>query len=156
MNSSYIQQKAGCLGCSLAHSELPVHIVYENEWVTCLLDHDPFGEGHVLILPKQHYRFIDEFDGETATAMLHASQLISKTIRSLYVPHGLTLVQNGGAVDDLTHFHLHVVPRAIDQPFADFYTEDEWNNKQLKKKLAETRNQLAAAIDSQLALLPGK
>ncbi|MFP3325326.1 HIT family protein, partial [Planococcus sp. SIMBA_160] len=92
----------------LANGELPVHMVYENEWVACCLDHDPFNEGHVRILPKQHFRFIDEMDEATAFAILQASQLMSRTIRERSEPFGITQTQNGGGPDDLTHFHLHI------------------------------------------------
>lgn len=156
MSVPHIHKQADCLGCSLANGELPVHMVYENESVACLLDHDPFHEGHVLILPKPHYRYIDEFDEETALALLHASQLMSAAIKKRYAPFGITLAQNGGGVDDLTHFHLHLVPRAEHQSFESFYNEDPWDNKDLKQKLSETCQELAAAVEEQLALLPGK
>ncbi|MEK1829207.1 HIT domain-containing protein [Priestia megaterium] len=41
-----------CLGCRLANSQEKSHIIFEDSFVTCLLDHKPFNEGHVLILPK--------------------------------------------------------------------------------------------------------
>jgi histidine triad (HIT) family protein len=156
MSGVNLHRESDCLGCKLANGELPVHMVYENEWVACFLDHDPFGEGHVLILPKAHYRFIDDMDDTTALAMLKTSQLMSRTIRELYAPFGITQAQNGGGPDELTHFHLHLVPRAEDQPFARFYTEGEWDNAHLKKKLAETRSQLAAAVNTRISSLPGK
>ncbi|MBU9672637.1 HIT family protein [Planococcus sp. CP5-4] len=145
-----------CLGCRLANGELPVHMVYENEWVACFLDHDPFGEGHVLILPKAHYRFIDDMDSETALAILNASQLMSRAIRELYAPFGITQTQNGGGADELTHFHLHVVPRDKNQPFASFYTGEDLDNEALKHHLADTRTNLVAAVEAQLSGFPGK
>lgn len=44
-----------CLGCRLANKMEQVFIVYENEYVSCILDHIPFNEGHILILPKKTY-----------------------------------------------------------------------------------------------------
>lgn len=42
-----------CLGCRIANGSEPnVNIIYENELVTCVLDIDPFNEGHTLIFPK--------------------------------------------------------------------------------------------------------
>lgn len=156
MSEIHAYTKRDCLGCRLANGELPVHMVYENEWIACFLDHDPFNEGHVLILPKTHYRFIDEMDDETALAILRTSQLVSKSIRELYAPFGITQTQNGGRVDDLTHFHLHIVPRAEYQPFSSFYTEELGDNGHLTNKLAETRNELASAVEAQLSGFPGK
>ncbi|MEZ0480678.1 HIT family protein [Planococcus sp. SSTMD024] len=156
MSEILSHKEQACLGCKLAKGELPVHMVYENEWVACFLDHDPFNEGHVLILPKAHYRFIDDMDSETALAILNASQVMSRAIRELYAPFGITQTQNGGGPDELTHFHLHVVPRKKNQPFAGFYAGDEWGNEALKSQLADTRTNIAAAVKSQLAGFPGK
>ncbi|MGM0898347.1 MAG: HIT family protein [Bacillota bacterium] len=156
MSGIHLHTGQDCLGCRLANGELPVHMVYENEWVACFLDHDPFNEGHVLILPKAHYRFIDDMDSETALAILNASQMMSRAIRELYEPFGITQTQNGGGADELAHFHLHIVPRDKNQPFASFYTGDDCDNEALKNQLADTRTQLAAAVEKQLSGFPGK
>jgi len=47
-------QEKYCLGCELANKKLPVYVVYEDEYVTCILDHAPFNDGHTLILPKRN------------------------------------------------------------------------------------------------------
>lgn len=140
-----------CLGCSLANKEIEAYVVYKNAWVTCILDHDPFNEGHTLILPKGHFHFIDEFDAETAGAITQAAQLLSRAIRSTFEPDGISLCQNGGTFDDLTHFHMHVVPRMQDQDFSSFYTEDPWDNEKLKGRLPETCERLAKAIEEMTA-----
>lgn len=140
-----------CLGCMLANKELETHAVYENEWITCILDHDPFNEGHVLILPKQHYRFIDEFDTETALSVMKAAQLLSSTIKVAYQPDGISICQNGGTFDDLTHFHMHIVPRQEGQDFSSFYTDEVWDNELEKERLPETRERLAKIVEEMTA-----
>lgn len=141
-----------CLGCKLANNELETHVVYENEWITCILDHDPFNEGHVLILPKQHYRFIDEFDTETAVSVMKAAQLLSRAIMTALNPDGISICQNGGSFDDLTHFHMHIVPRLEDQDFSSFYTDDVWVNEAIKDRLPETRERLAQLVSEMAAV----
>ncbi|MGY8625132.1 HIT family protein [Chromobacterium violaceum] len=51
-----------CLGCRLANGREAIHTVYEDDFVTCLLDHDPFSEGHTLIIPKRHAVELEELD----------------------------------------------------------------------------------------------
>jgi diadenosine tetraphosphate (Ap4A) HIT family hydrolase len=99
-------------------------MVYEDDYVTCFLDHDPFNEGHTLILPKQHFHDVDELDDKTATAIMKASILISKALKHLYQPDGVTINQNGGVFNELTHYHMHVVPRYKGQWFGDFYSAE--------------------------------
>lgn len=56
-----------CLGCRIANGVEPnLHILYEDELITCALDIAPFNEGHMLILPKQHYWDVEEMDSETS------------------------------------------------------------------------------------------
>lgn len=110
-----------CLGCQLANKELPVYVVFEDEHVCCILDHDPFNEGHVLILTKQHVHDVDELNEQTSLAIMKASRLLSKALKRLFNPDGITFTQNGGIFNDLTHYHMHAVPRYKEQSFADFY-----------------------------------
>lgn len=135
-----------CVGCLLANKNLKVYPVYENEHVTCILDHNPFNEGHVLIIPKRHARYMDDLDVNTLQSVLEASQLISKGIRSLFEPDGITICQNGGKMDELTHFHMHVVPRFQNQDFSTFYDETPLENDEYKARLDITQTALTHII----------
>ncbi|WP_033826780.1 HIT family protein [Bacillus andreraoultii] len=141
-----MKHEVKCLGCSLANKTEPVNIVYENDYVTCFLDHEPFNEGHTLILPKKHFVDVDKLDNETASAIMSASILISKALKQLYKPDGITVTQNGGIFNELTHYHMHVVPRYKNQSFADFYNEDVVLNGNIRE-LSYTKNLLKKAID---------
>jgi histidine triad (HIT) family protein len=101
-----------CSGCRIANGIEPnLNIVYENELITCVLDIAPFNEGHTLILPKKHYWDVDEMESETAHAIMDASQKISRALKSLFNPHGIRICQDGGKFNDLTHYHMHLIPR---------------------------------------------
>jgi diadenosine tetraphosphate (Ap4A) HIT family hydrolase len=142
---------SNCLGCELANKIAPVNVVYENDFVCCILDHDPFNEGHVMILPKEHLEDVDELDADTANAIIQASRIIAKAIKKLYRPDGITICQNGGIFSELTHFHMHVVPRYKHQSFADFYLEKPLNNEREKNKLLYTRKELEEVIKALLS-----
>ncbi len=139
-----------CLGCNLANKNEPVKVVFEDDYVCCFLDHDPFTEGHVLLVPKKHFRYVDEFDEYTADSIMKASMLITKALKNLFQPDGITICQNGGVFDELTHFHMHVVPRYEGQNFADFYSDHEAVNKEDETKLTETQRKVKEAIDEMI------
>ena len=142
-----MERKIECLGCSLANKKLPTNIVYEDNYVACVLDHAPFNEGHTLILPKQHFVDVDELDSETANAIMSASILLSKALKQLYKPDGITVTQNGGIFNELTHYHMHVVPRYKEQSFADFYNEDVVTVKRTSD-LSDSKKMLIEAINN--------
>lgn len=135
-----------CFGCKLANKEEAVYVVFEDDDVCCILDHKPYNEGHVLILPKKHIRYFDEFDEHTAKSLMKASGLMSKAIKKLFNPEGITVCQNGGAFDELTHFHMHIVPRYKGQNFAEFFTEYGDADIEAENKLIETKRKLIDTI----------
>lgn len=101
-----------CLGCRIANGLEPnLNIVYENELIICVLDIAPFNEGHTLILPKKHYLDVDDMDQDIAYSIMDASKLISSVLKKLYKPDGISICQNGGKFNDLTHYHMHLIPR---------------------------------------------
>ncbi|SFC56551.1 HIT family protein [Bacillus sp. UNCCL81] len=133
-----------CLGCRLSNQLESVNIVYENEYVCCILDIEPFNEGHTLILPKKHYLDTEELDVETANAIMIASMTISKALKKLFQPDGITICQNGGKFNDLTHYHMHVIPRFEGEPF--YYEEQKGNIKE-NATFIETKNRLKDMIE---------
>ncbi|MGO4544018.1 HIT family protein [Paenibacillus sp. 2TAB23] len=101
-----------CLGCRIANGIEPnLNIIYENELITCALDIAPFNEGHTLILPKKHYLDVEEIDQETAYGIMDASKMLSTVLKRLFKPDGISICQNGGKFNDLTHYHMHLIPR---------------------------------------------
>ncbi|SFL34748.1 Diadenosine tetraphosphate (Ap4A) hydrolase [Paenibacillus sp. 1_12] len=136
-------QSTACLGCKLANEKGVAHVVYENEYVTCLLDIEPMNEGHLLILPKKHYLDVEELDSDTAAAIMSSSAFIAKVLKQLFQPDGITIIQNGGLFNDLGHYHMHVFPRYQNDGFS-------WNepldSHKFKHLLAETRLKIIHAL----------
>ncbi|KPU56760.1 HIT family protein [Bacillus wiedmannii] len=137
-----------CLGCKLANEQEIIYQIYEDDYVTCFLDHEPFYPGHTLIVPKQHVVEVDELDDIVAKSIMDASKLIAKAIKLLYKPDGVTICQNGGIFNELTHYHMHVVPRYKERSFAEFYTVQLGEKKNYN--LEETKHLLQEAIEQML------
>ncbi|MFA6601285.1 MAG: HIT domain-containing protein [Candidatus Paceibacterota bacterium] len=47
-----------CIFCKIARKEIPAEIVYEDNDFLVFLDINPLSPGHVLIIPKDHYRWV--------------------------------------------------------------------------------------------------
>ncbi|MBB3869478.1 HIT family protein [Parageobacillus toebii] len=124
-----------CLGCRIAHGLEPTYIIYDDELVTCVLDIDPFNEGHMLILPKQHIRELEEMDEELSLHVMKTSQLCANVLKQRYGADGITICQNGGVFNDLGHYHMHVIPRFIGDGFT--WSESQFDTGE-KQRLAET------------------
>ncbi|PAD88046.1 HIT family protein [Niallia circulans] len=136
-----------CIGCKLANKNESVYVVYEDDYVCCFLDHRPFNEGHTLILPKKHFYEVEELDESTSKSIMEASILLSKVIKELYHPDGITICQNGGVFKELTHYHMHIVPRYENQSFSTFYSDDESANIGITEQLKETQEKMVGIIN---------
>ena len=110
-----------------------------------LLDYAPFYPGHTLIVPKQHVVEVDELNDVVAKSVMDASKLIAKAIKIVYKPDGVTVCQNGGVFNELTHYHMHVVPRYKERSFAEFYMVQPGEKQ--NHNLEETQNLLKEAIE---------
>ena len=114
-----------CLGCSLTRGKLPIYKIYESEHVICLLDHEPFNDGHILVLPKLHRQEITELTVQEHLEIQQVIHLLSGIVHKLVKPDGISILQNGGIFNELGHVHFHLVPRYQHQNFSEFYAVGE-------------------------------
>ncbi|WP_274648738.1 HIT family protein [Paenibacillus humicola] len=135
--------KSQCLGCKLANKRIETNTVYETDLVACILDIAPLNEGHILILPKQHYHDVDDLDENTANEIMKVSLMFARLLKEQFRPDGITIIQNGGLFNDLTHYHMHVFPRYRSDGFAWVEPKDTTN---AKGRLNETKEKLVKLI----------
>lgn len=84
------------------------------------------NEGHVIIVPNEHFENIYDLSDEVGNRIFHVSKLMSKAIKVAYSCDGITLRQNNEPAGDqhAFHYHLHVFPR---------YKDDNFNQELTKK-----------------------
>ena len=107
-----------CQFCNLANGEELANVIYQTELICCFLDIDPISEGHTLIVPKKHCLDTEELDKETQLEVMNTVVLLSKAIKKLYKPDGISVMQNGGYFNDVNHYHMHVFPRYKNDGFS--------------------------------------
>ena len=99
-----------CIFCKIANGEIPSKTIYEDEIVKAYLDINPSGTGHTLIIPKEHYTNLDDIDEEVLAHIMKISKKIKKLIDERLKPDGIKIVQNNGCLQEVKHYHLHIVP----------------------------------------------
>lgn len=98
-----------CIFCN--KENLTTDIVYEDELVMAFMDIEPINEGHVLLIPKEHYLDVDEIPDEVISHLMIISKKIVAALKEIYKPEGYSIMQNGGMFNDVGHYHLHIFPR---------------------------------------------
>lgn len=111
-----MQTDVDCIFCKIVAGEIPSFKVYEDENTLCFMDINPASEGHALVIPKAHWRNVHEIPDDAIGAVSATARKVATAIEAALSPDGINLVQaNGrGAAQSVLHFHMHVLPRTID------------------------------------------
>lgn len=109
-------KKDDCIFCRIANGEIPSKTLYEDSEFRVILDLGPAAKGHALILPKEHAENLYDLPEGTAAAAMVLAQKMARIMQKKLQCDGLNLVQNNGEAAGQTvhHFHLHLIPRYID------------------------------------------
>ena len=77
------------------------------------MDLRPVGEGHTLVIPKQHYVDIFDVSEEVLAATHIVAKKIASAVKEVTKADGISIVQQNGkaAGQDIFHLHVHVIPR---------------------------------------------
>ena len=100
-----------CIFCKIINGDIPSYKIYEDEIVYCFLDINPQNTGHSLIIPKKHYTDLDDIDLETLNHIFNVAKQLKKKLEEKLNIDGLMLVQNNGIVQEVKHYHLHLIPK---------------------------------------------
>lgn len=99
-----------CIFCKIIDGSIPSYTIYEDDLVKCFLDINPDVNGHTLIIPKKHFKDINDIDNDTLLHIVAVTKKIKSLLEEKLNIDGLTLIQNNGDVQEVKHYHLHLKP----------------------------------------------
>ncbi len=92
----------------IINREVPANIIYEDDDFLSFMDIHPVAKGHLLIIPKAQYTWIQDVpDTVLAKSML----LAKKHIHAMKKAIGCDYVQLTVVGNEVPHFHIHLIPR---------------------------------------------
>lgn len=109
-----------CVFCKIVKSEIPCHKIYENTDVLAFLDINPLTKGHCMVIPKKHCQDIFDISESDLQKVIVAAKRVSEKIKNTLKADGIRLSQSNGkaAGQEVMHFHLHVIPRYLNDGFS--------------------------------------
>ncbi len=102
-------EKQDCIFCKIVAGELPCYKVYEDEDFLGFLDIMPFNPGHVLLVPKKHYQWVDEVP--EGLGYFDAARKVVKALKEERNAFAVSYLTLGF---DVSHAHLQLIPRYKD------------------------------------------
>ncbi len=100
-----------CIFCKIVNGEIPAYKLYEDDEIMAFLDINPYAPGHTLIIPKMHTLDFETIDDNILGHIMTKTREIAKLVVSKLDAPGYTLIQNNGFVQEVKHFHLHIIPK---------------------------------------------
>lgn len=108
-----------CIFCKIVAKEIPADIVYEDEQFLAFLDINPVRKGHLMIVPKSHFTWIQDLpenlNGRIFSLM---REFIPKLINSTRTDYVHIVIEGA----EVPHVHLHMIPSLVPEPNA------KWNH----------------------------
>ncbi len=112
-------QNPDCIYCRIIGGDEMVSIIHEDDEVIAFLDIQPLHPGHVLVLPKEHYKNLFYVPDELAARTFATAQQMLPGLRKATGCRAINLFSPNGADggQDVFHFHLHLIPVPDGSPF---------------------------------------
>lgn len=101
-----------CIFCKIISGDIKSKFLKETEYSVSFLDAFPLASGHVLVIPKNHHRKIQDMSVRENTDLF---SLVHEMVSNVDKISGSTLVaiHNGkDAGQEIPHVHVHLVPRS--------------------------------------------
>ncbi|MBV9349539.1 MAG: HIT family protein, partial [Patescibacteria group bacterium] len=107
-----------CLFCKIIGGEIPAKKVYENAGVVAFLDIKPSNPGHLLIVPKKHYKNIFDLPLDAWLEMMKAAHFLAPVTKESVGADGINITMNNepAAHQIIFHAHVHLIPRFHGDP----------------------------------------
>jgi histidine triad (HIT) family protein len=107
-----------CVFCKIVARELPARVVDQDERTITIMDINPATRGHALVIPRRHSADLLEVEPEDLTATVLAAQRLALRVSERLGADGVNLLNSFGpaAWQTVFHFHVHVIPRYVDDP----------------------------------------
>ena len=104
-----------CVFCKIVKGEIPCRKIFENEEVLAFLDINPVSRGHTLVIPKKHYENMMSASKSVRERVLEIANELAIKYKDLLKADGFNFINASGkaAQQTVPHFHIHLIPRYI-------------------------------------------
>ena len=105
-----------CVFCKIISGEFSSRKIFEDENTLAFLDISKDVDGHILVVPKKHYKNILDCDNETLTCVMETVKKVSEHLTTNCGYEGVNLLNasDESAGQTVPHFHIHIIPRKSD------------------------------------------
>lgn len=113
MEKSSAASATHCTFCDLIRGAAEVSVCHEDSDAIAFMDIQPVNNGHVLVVPREHYESLLDVPEEIGLHLFRVTMRLANAVRHVTGCEGLNIVVNSGeaAGQDEPHYHVHIIPR---------------------------------------------
>lgn len=108
---AHLMAETACLFCSIIAGATPAAIVLDEPGAVGFLDTRPVFLGHVLVVPRDHFRELDDLPESQIPAVFGAARRVAGAVKVALEADGSFVAMNNSVSQSVPHLHVHVVPR---------------------------------------------
>ena len=97
-----------CLFCKIIAGEIPADQIYSDEQVVVFKDINPKAPVHLLMVPREHIKSLNELEDKHDGLIAHCMRLLPKIAKEQLLDDGFRTVINTGYGGGQEVFHLHI------------------------------------------------
>src|SRR5437016_367615 len=108
-----------CTFCDLIRGAAEVSVCHEDTDAIAFMDIQPVNNGHVLVVPREHYESLLDVPPELGAHLFKVTMQLAKAVRTVTGSDDMNIVVNSGAAagQDEPHYHVHIIPRRAGDGF---------------------------------------
>lgn len=135
-----------CIFCKIVKGTAPSHKVFENEHTMAFLDIFPMAVGHSLVIPKKHYKNMQDVSPQDLVEVIKTVQVVGKALTKALEAPAFNVHQsnNKEAGQVVFHLHFHVVPR-----FENDSVSFKWQvSEKAKEQIPQVKEKILKVLNS--------
>lgn len=118
-----------CIFCDIVNDKAKSYKIYETNKTLAFLDIYPISCGHILVIPKEHYKDIYEMDNNILIETIKTVKAITQILKDKLHINAVNIMNSNGEIANQTvfHYHIHVIPRRGNDNLN--FIDEWWINK---------------------------
>ena len=139
-----------CIFCEIGDGKSESSKVHEDEICLAFMDIQPVNPGHVLVVPKVHFKDLSDLPADIGAHLFQITQRIALSLPKTEVKNegiDFFLAHGEAAGQEIFHVHLHIIPRFTGDGFGFRFGPNYANlpqRSELDAVAAQIRRQLEA------------
>jgi len=131
-----------CIFCRIVKGEIPADKLYDDEGVIAILDINPFSLGHILVIPKNHEKWVWDMNDKDYVELMLKTRYLANVLRKAFDVEWVEEVIAGIGV---AHVHVHLLPRTENDGLGDLPTKPI-HPRPSKEEMSEIADRIRAYL----------